>query len=294
MLSQLSVEVLDLIICHLNSTNLPPVCLSAKFMNSVAIRRLYESIQLCKPMISYQCLRTLATSPELASFVRKIKLEWATIRGLTRNFYLLALRAFQQMEHLESLALDMPPDDGALWTLSCASFRLEAFSTSCYCDEALAVFLDAQPSIKKLTLRGLDKSIPISIGNILEDDDAISSDNPPGPTSFTTALKPSSLPDLSELRVIHAGPSILSSLITGRSLARITTPIFSGCTSEVLSVLHKSSNTLRVLNLISYDSEDPISVLAEVVECFPSLSGLHLTFCATDFSEVCYMLSVRP
>ncbi|KIK54770.1 hypothetical protein GYMLUDRAFT_176676 [Collybiopsis luxurians FD-317 M1] len=273
----LPVEILEYVLRSVHDINdLLHVAVSNKHMNAVAVRIIYHTITLTKPRQSINCLRTLSEHPRLAILVRSLELHWQNFSHITRNSYLLALRTLCNTSLLSVLSIDVPSDFHP-WNLSSCIFQLKRFSASFPCDNSLIQFLEKQPNLRDLTLRGFnsdpsDFQFNLTTFNLN-----------PNPTPFH--LSPEALPRLTRLRAIHAGPDIMESIIRGRPLKQISMPLYADCVCRSLDVLTLSSESIERLNIISFDPNAPIYLLEEIATRLPDLEALHIVILLAQCSE---------
>ncbi|KAJ3730566.1 hypothetical protein EV361DRAFT_794719 [Lentinula raphanica] len=275
----LPIEILDFILQYLQSQNdLCNVAISNKHLSDVAMRSLYHTIKIgfAKPMESVKCLQTLSKNPRLALMVRSFDIHWSNISYPTRNLYTLAVRALSNTSLLNTLSIDVPSDFHP-WDLSSCTFQLKKFSASFPCDQSLIQFLEAQPSLLDLTLRGFNSdpaefSFNLNTFNLN-----------PNPVPF--ALSPEALPRLTRLRAIHAGPDIISSILKGRPVTQVSMPLYADCVCRSLDVLNMSSEPIERLNIISFDPNAPVYLLDEIADRLPYLEALHIVILLAQCSE---------
>ncbi|KAJ3784475.1 hypothetical protein GGU11DRAFT_687843 [Lentinula aff. detonsa] len=274
--STLPIEILDFILRYLPSQDLCSVAISNKHLSAVAMRSLYHTIRLLRPVESVKCLRTLSQNPSLALLARSLAIHWSNILYPTRNLYTLAIRALCNTSLLNTLSIDVPTDFHP-WNLSSCSFQLKELSASFPCNQDLIQFLESQPSLLDLTLRGFNSdpaefSFNLSTFNLN-----------PNPTSF--ALSPEALPRLTRLRAIHAGPDIIASILKDRPITQVTMPLYADCVCRSLDALNMSSEPIEKLNIISFDPDAPLYLLSEIAERLPNLKALHIVILLAQCSE---------
>ncbi|KAJ3989219.1 hypothetical protein F5890DRAFT_1470905 [Lentinula detonsa] len=221
--STLPIEILDFILRYLPSQDLCSVAISNKHLGAVAMRSLYHTIRLVRPV-----------------------------------------------------DIDVPTDFHP-WNLSSCSFQLKELSASFPCNQDLIQFLESQPSLLDLTLRGFNSdpaefSFNLSTFNLN-----------PNPTSF--ALSPEALPRLARLRAIHAGPDIIASILKDRPITQVTMPLYADCVCRSLDALNMSSEPIEKLNIISFDPDAPLYLLSEIAERLPNLKALHIVILLAQCSE---------
>jgi hypothetical protein len=153
------VDILRLILDHVDKPDLLNICLLNKTCCSCSQDVLYRDIQLDKLRASKQVCQTLAQSTHLARRVRSFHI--SGLNDLSDQPELPTL--FQNMIFLRSLSLSVFTD--AFSFLSGCSFKLVSFSCDYFYFEPLHHFLLNQPS---LTDAGLgiftDKHDPVEFG----------------------------------------------------------------------------------------------------------------------------------
>ncbi|KAF5389788.1 hypothetical protein D9757_006033 [Collybiopsis confluens] len=275
----LPVEIIEYVLRSVHDNDdLLSVALSNRHMHAVAVRVIYQSITLSRPRQSIQCLLALAHQPSLASLVRSLSFQWQSFSHLTHNTYRLTLRALCSTLHLSSLTIDAPSDFHP-WNLSICTFKLKSFSASFPCDNLLIQFLESQPTLIDLTLRGfnsdpLDFQFTLSTFNLN-----------PNPLPFP--LSPNALPNLARLRAIHAGPDIMETIIRGRPLKQISMPLYADCVGRSLDVLKMgcAEGGVERLNIISFDPNAPVYLLEEIARRVPGLEALHVVILLAHCSD---------
>lgn len=312
----LPIEIIDNVCQRLAMRDITSVVLANSALNAVGTRRLYHTIGAeMHPVRLLRCVISIDNSADLAPLVRTFEIN--LINNLpTRRYYLLLERILKKMVNLTELVIELPKRHSPSWvlpmpiapppispcsTLASSStstatypsqpshsplvFRLRALTTSLHCKPPLARFLDSQPEITELTLRGInsDSSNPLSpfittlfhsIGAAAPDNPFASSLNPPPPDQFT--LLPSSLPKLSHFNAIHAGPTVIRNIISSRPVTHMSVPLFSPHTKETLSALSSASKPLTRLSVMSFDPGAPHFLFSELAAKFPYLEALHI------------------
>lgn len=270
---RLPVEVIDLVIQDLDREELYGAALANKSLSAIATRVLYRSVKVTKPVSSVLCLRTLSRNRTLATLVRSFEIAWtSTIPLATKNLYDLANKALKNLVSLTSLTIDAK---GGTWDFPSFAFSLQTFSTNRVCDDSLARFLDSQPQLLDLTLRGFSTGNLASLP-LLGDSTA--------PTSFS--LLPTSLPKLTALRIVHAGPAIVASVIKDRPVTQVSVPLYADCAAATLDALMLSTCDIKRLNIISFDPRAPDYLLKEVSQRFEALEALHAVILLARCDEV--------
>ncbi|KAJ7592168.1 hypothetical protein C8J56DRAFT_521550 [Mycena floridula] len=262
-------EIMDLIFQNLEPAGLVPVLLSTKSNHKIGARLLYRSINVSLPVPTIMLLRTLSKSTQLALVVKSLTIDWLNDEQppifaikATKNVYQVMKKALRNLTALESLTIDIPSPH--IWVLGQCIFSLERFSTSFPCDASLAAFLDTQPRIENLTLRGAsdspDRSGFLSTGPIM---------------SFP--LKKTSLPSLHTFRAVHAGADIIKMIVQDRPVSQVSIPLHAMTTCASLDALALSSASLQRLNLLSFEQEaNPGDLVKEMAKRFPDLQALHV------------------
>jgi hypothetical protein len=142
MSSNLSVDVLQLILENVDKADLIAVCHVNKVCCSCSQDILYRNIHV-QTYTQLQVCQTLADSPHLASRVRSFSIMESF------NHTETMAKALQNMSSLRNLILHDQPASA----LDGCTFKLDSFSCNLPYDESLRKFLNSQPSIIDLELR---------------------------------------------------------------------------------------------------------------------------------------------
>ncbi|KAF5375848.1 hypothetical protein D9615_008238 [Tricholomella constricta] len=281
----LPIELLDYVLQSLTRTDLL-VCLRVNSaFHTLTSRVLYRTIDELRPRESILCLLELDRNPRVSPLVRKLDLDWniETTRP-TRNLYQLLHRVLQKLTGLTSLSLELPRADGPCWILDACTFSLRAFSTSLPCDPFLARFLDSQPALTELTLRGLinhpGDSLP-SMPPFL-----VYAPDPPFSSRIPNfKLAPTALPRLTSLRTVHGGPAIIAAVAKGRPVEMASIALFPLTSSESLKALSLSTAPMRRLSIMSFDPAVQEYLLSEIAGRFPQLEALHVVILLSEYTN---------
>jgi hypothetical protein len=194
---------------------------------------------------------------------------------------------------LTHLSLDFPKSHSPVWILDGCAFSLRQFSTSMHSSRELARFLDGQPHITHLTLRGFQsdalKSLPyiyMDIANSISPGLLVTRDS----SYEQFVLGPESLKKLGVFNAIHAGPTVVRAVVEGRPVHTASIPLFS--TNAVLSLvaLESSSVPMKRLSVISFDPNAPNFIFEEVAKRFTELEALHIVVLLAEFTNVSNLL----
>ncbi|KZT01850.1 uncharacterized protein LAESUDRAFT_706886 [Laetiporus sulphureus 93-53] len=235
----------------------------SKLFHPIAFPALYRSIPNMRPvrrMIA--CLNTLATDASKAELVRTLVVDWSMHRVLG-NLLRLLNRALKQLRFLRHLSIELSPYDNQsaqAWVFSGANFQLQTLSTSARCDEGLARFLETQPSIRELSLRGFQTNSPF-------------------------ILSSSALPHLISFRTVHAGIPELSTVIKGRPLEVVSISLYQGDGFAPLDTLTLASGHIKRLTLMSFEDIKPDDMLAAVACRLPQLEALYIVVLLGNYDE---------
>ncbi|KAI0298212.1 hypothetical protein BC826DRAFT_119904 [Russula brevipes] len=129
-------------------------------------------------------------------------------------------------------------------------FRLRSFATSIRLDPDLAAFLESQPEIRDLSLRGI-----------------------PAYTSNPFTLPPSALPHLESFRSIHVDQDTLGEVIATRPVQGISLSLFSEHGYRALEVLARTSTHVRRLTILIVDASAPSQLFPQFAA---HLEALHV------------------
>ncbi len=237
----------------------------------------------------------------------------STPSQFTFNFYSLLNRALCAMHSLHSLSIELPKSHSPIWIFSGCTFKLRQFTTSMHCHLSLAGFLEKQEMIEELTLRGFQTEslfllpflgaaaaslVTFGVGQMIGvANTAFNTANSGGnggpsgagidstsPLSFT--LSPSALPHLKSFNAIHAGPSIIHTIMQGRSVEIASIPLFPERGILTLDALESGRVPLKRLSVISFDPGAPEFLFEELAKRFKDLEALHLVLLMADYSHV--------
>jgi hypothetical protein len=280
--SKLAVEIIDMILQDVGPGHLQPLLTVNSFFYSITLRRLYHTIVLHSPTNSINLFRTLLRNPSLPPLVRALDINFATVSP-TRNLYLLFHSVLLRLSALTSLTIELPRHHSPIWIFEGCMFKLKQFTTSHLCRLPLARFLDSQPGITDLTLRGFNDSTS-SMFLFL---DAPLSHTTTSSSSQPFTLLPSSLPNLTTFNAVHASAPIVRAIMTGRPVRVVSIPLFPNSVEESFSALQAGCGELRRLSVISFDPQAPRFLFEEVAKRFRKLEALHLVVLMADFTNVC-------
>lgn len=278
-ISVLPVEILDNICQCLAQDELISLLPTNKIFYAIAARRFYHTISLQGGRQSITFFQTILHNPSIPPLVRSLSIDISNSYPL-RIFYHLLQKVLQRLPALIALFLDFPKSHSPLWIFDGCTFSLNSFTTSMYCTLPLAQFLDSQPSITDLTLRGF----PSDDLSMLPFLDAPVSETPEK-ERFT--LKPTSLPKLTHFSTIHAGVPVIQAVIKNRPVEVVSISLFPSCSIHALLALKSSSVPMRKLTLISFDPEAPYFLFQVLSDGFAQLEALHVVFLMTEYTKVC-------
>jgi hypothetical protein len=289
--SRLPTELLSLIFSSVCLRDLASLTQTSSAFHHIATRLLYQDLSL-KSLSTRQwirCLRTLTRNPSLSTFVRSLDIDWQCLQP-TRNLYLLLHTVLKSLTSLKSLNLDFPTHQSPTWVLDGCTFSLRHFTTSLHCKASLARFLESQPGIVELTLRGFQ-----SAKSSLNPFHILSPDMDIQLLSTDFELRQGSLPLLTLFNAVHAGPPIIRTVANGRGVQTASVPLFPRCAAGTLDALTLTSGTIRRLSLISFDPEAPSFLFANLAERFPRLEALHVVLLLTrcNLVGICYLFLLR-
>lgn len=277
----LPIEVINNVCQRLHICDLANLVRANSILNVVGTRQLYHTIGVeMHPVRLLQCMISLDRSADLPLLVRTFEVN--LVNNLpTRTYYLLLERILKKMVSLTTLVVELPKHHSPTWALpmpplSTASsksssriFRLHSFTTSMHCKSSLARFLDSQPEITELTLRGINSDLynlttlsPLAAFLV------------PQPSQFI--LLPTSLPKLSHFNAVHAGPTVIRNIISSRPVTHMSIPILPSQTMDTLSALSSSSKPLMKLTVMSFDPTALQYLFPELSKRFMELESLNI------------------
>ncbi|OCH85076.1 hypothetical protein OBBRIDRAFT_740502 [Obba rivulosa] len=257
------VEILELIFWELDIEDFPSVLVANRIFNGIAARCLYRYIREMGPRRTIGCLKTLGASKDIASLVNRLHINWGPHRVIS-NFFRLLHRALQQTTSLRHFSIELSQHDNACsrlsWLFDGCNFSLRSLTTSMLCDPALACFLETQPEISELCLRGFQ-------------------------TTSRFAISPFALPALDTFRAVHAGAPILAQIIAGRPVEAVSLSLFSEDGYAPLDALRLSSRPIKRLTIMSLDLSPADQLLAEVSSRLPQLEALHIVILTLTYTN---------
>lgn len=321
----LPVEILDNIFQLLTQHQLRPLLFANSFMYRVARRRIYHTIVIDSPLQTISFLKNILSNPELPPLVRSLEICISQIKRRTKivsdsdstagnpsastdpvlapppqftfNFYSLLNRALCAMHSLLSLSIELPKSHSPIWIFSGCTFKLRQFTTSMHCHRSLADFLERQESVEELTLRGFQTEsllfLPflgaaaaslVQMAGVAVNPAESGGSGGSSPLSF--ALSPTALPHLKSFNAIHAGPSIIHTIMKGRSVEVASIPLFPEHGIPTLNALGSGKAPLKRLSVISFDPGAPEFLFEELAMRFKDLEALHLVMLMADYSHV--------
>jgi len=178
-----------------------------------------------------------------------------------------------------------------------------------HCHRSLATFLETQETIEELTLRGFQNEslfflpflgaaaaalVTLGVGATqgqgpTSSSPVLTSDkNPISHFSFT--LSPTALPRLRSFNAIHAGPSIIHTIMEGRSVEVASIPLFPERSIPTLDALGSGKTSLKRLSVISFDPGAPEFLFEELATRFRDLEALHMVMLMADYTRVGHLL----
>jgi hypothetical protein len=246
-------EILDHILEELPRSDVYTALSVSKAFYAVGVRILYRSLVDLKPQQSIACLESLHKNSANALLVRKLELDWTKYQ-LISNLLRLLHKVLQSLTLLTALSIEFSADDNqrpVLWIFDQCNFSLKYLSISTSCCEALARFLDLQPHLTELCLRGFQSSYPFLL-----------------PTS--------SIPLLRDFRVVLAGPSVITEVVRGRPVEGVSLSLFEEDGFLSLDALNLSANPIKKLSIL-YFGQKPLNDLLPAISIrMPQLEGLHI------------------
>ncbi|KAG6907558.1 hypothetical protein DXG01_008440 [Tephrocybe rancida] len=297
--STLPLEVLDIVIHYLPRPELLIALRASRMLHDVAKRVLYHTIEELDPVKCVTVLIKLDREPSLQSLVRKLDINWTPAPKdskqapppklePTRNLYSLLHRVLTKLKGLTSLSIELPRTGSQIWILDHCTFSLRYFSTSMPCDARLAQYLDTQPLLTELTLRGCQQDmnrLPLYLG--------LSTGVDLAENMFR--VLPTSLPKLNSLRIVHGGPSIISSVVEGRPVQLASIALYASTSSDSLKALSLSAASLRRLSIMSFDPGVQDYLFLELTKHFPHLEALHVVLLLSEYTYyLTFMANTNP
>lgn len=281
--SILPLEILDDVCRRLSRRDLALFLCANSIFKEISDRVLYHTIDNLRLPQCISCLQTLANNERLSSYVRTLEIDLHETTP-TANFYHLLHRVLKRLTHLADLSLEVPRHHYPFWILFDCTFSLKHFATSMPCKPALAHFLDTQPSIAELSLRGFQHDDY----NVIHFFDPIFT-YAHDPANF--CLSPTALPNLTQFRTVHGRPSVIATVVAGRPIQMASIPLFPSLTTEALQALALSTSPIKRLSVMSFDHSADELLLAAIAKEFPELDALHIVVLLTEYSNVSFSTS---
>jgi hypothetical protein len=276
----LPLEIVDDVCWRLSRQDLAPFLRVNRVFKEISDRILYHTIEKLRLPQCIICLQTLANNQRLSSYVRILEIDCHDAIP-TANFYRLLHRVLKCLTGLTDLSLEVPRQHQPFWLLSDCPFSLKHFATSMPCKPALANFLNSQPSITELSLRGYQH----------DDYHIIPFLDPLFVHSYDRAnfsLAPTALPNLVHFRTVHGRPSIISDVVAGRPIQMASIPLFPSLATDALRALGLSTRPIKRLSVMSFDPAADAMLLAAIAKEFPELEALHVVVLLTELSNVSF------
>ncbi|KAF8258501.1 hypothetical protein EI94DRAFT_1754513 [Lactarius quietus] len=243
-LTTLPLELIDHIISFLSwPFDIHPLLLVNERLSPIAERSLYRNLGELPAQRSVRLLLSLANAPAARrEFVKALKVNFTENRVLFALEVLIA-KVLGLLPRLRTLIVDVSVHENKHRALAWifprdAPFRLRSFETSIRLDPDLAAFLESQPEIRDLSLRGM-----------------------PVCSSSPFTLQPSALPHLETFRSVHVGPDTLREVIATR---------------PVQEVLARTSIPVRRLTILIVDASAPNELFPQLAARLPHLEALHI------------------
>ncbi|KAN0135128.1 hypothetical protein V8E53_007019 [Lactarius tabidus] len=258
-LTSLPLELVDNILSFLSwPFDLHPLLLVNQRLSSIAERELYSNLGELPAQRSVRLLLSLANAPAARlSLVKALKVNFTENRVLFALEVLIA-KVLCLLPRLRTLIVEVSVHENKHRALAWifprdAPFRLRSFETSIRLDPDLAAFLESQPEIRDLSLRGM-----------------------PVYTSSPFTLQPSALPHLGTFRSVHVDPDTLREVIATRPVQGISLSLFSEHGYRALEVLARTSMPVRRLTILIVDASAPNELFPQLAARLPHLEALHI------------------
>ncbi|KAI0247345.1 hypothetical protein BJV78DRAFT_945249 [Lactifluus subvellereus] len=258
-LTFLPLELTDHILSFLSwPGDLYPLLLVNRYLNPIAERLLYRNIgDLSAPRAVRLLLSLVNASAARREIVKALAVDFSDNRVLFA-LELLVYRVLRLLPHLRALNVEVSIHENRQRALAWifprdAPFRLRSFSTSIRLHPDLAAFLESQPEIRDLSLRGI-----------------------PAYASGPFTLQTSALPHLENFRSVHVDPDTLCEVISTRPVVGISLSLFSEHGYRALEVLARTSTPVRRLTILIFDALAPNELLPQLAARLPHLEALHI------------------
>ncbi|KAF8495925.1 hypothetical protein F5888DRAFT_509673 [Russula emetica] len=258
-LTTIPLELIDHILSFLSWPNdLHSLLFVNKFLSPISERTLYRNIGDLPAQRAVRLLLSLANAPAArCALVKSLSLDFSDNRVLFALELLIA-RVLRLLPRLRSLNVEVSIHENRHRALAWifpgdAPFRLLSFATSIRLDQDLATFLESQPEIRDLSLRGI-----------------------PAYTSDPFTIPRSALPHLESFRSVHVDPDTLGEVIATRPVQGISLSLFSEHGYRALEVLARTSTPVRRLTILIVDASAPSELFPQLAARLPHLEALHI------------------
>lgn len=251
--SALPQEVLEAIFNELPKLDQASAARACTVFRLPATRKLYRNIVGLNPQQLVRCLRSLSRYSNGTTHVRRLEVVWSAQYPL-RTSAALVHRVLKRLPNLRVLSLDFPPevlDESFGWMLRGLPCSLTTLTTSFRAGPALATFLETQPSLTELCLRGFSD-----------------------PCNFP--LSQTALPSLHSFRALHVGRGLLRTIAKGRPLVNVTLSLPLEHSSVLLEELQHSTKPMERLTLMGLNLTNPVELVSEIARQMPGLEGFHV------------------
>ncbi|KAI0262046.1 hypothetical protein BC834DRAFT_829462 [Gloeopeniophorella convolvens] len=263
----LPLELIDETLSHLPWPNgLYHLLFVNRRLGAIAQRALYSDVQTLSGRKTVLLLLSLlhASAPR-RELVRSLQLD-LTGNSVLPSLERLISRVLKLLPCLRTLSVELVPYGGRhrsnSWILpQDAPFHLCSLSTCLVIDPVMAAFLNSQPRICHLSLRGLPPS-----------------------ASNPFVLPPSALPCLKTFRSVSLGPDTLSEVITARPVQSVTLSLTPGHGCRALEVLVRSSTPVRRLTILVVDASAPSELFPKLSGLLPELEALHIVALVKEYN----------
>ncbi|KAI0300673.1 hypothetical protein B0F90DRAFT_397693 [Multifurca ochricompacta] len=263
----LPLELIDHTLSFLSwPTDLYPLLFVNKCLSLISERALYRNIGDLPAPSAVLLLLSLANAPAArCELVKALALDFSDNRVLFA-LELLIFKVLRLLPRLRALSVEVSIHENRHRALAWifprdAPFRLRSFATSIRLDPELAAFLESQPEICDLSLRGI-----------------------PTYTSDPFTLPPSALPHLENFRSVHVDPDTLREVIGTRPVQGISLSLFSEHGYRALEVLARTSTPVRRLTILIVDASAPNELFPQLAARLPHLEALHIVALVQQYS----------
>ncbi|KAI0065176.1 hypothetical protein BV25DRAFT_1822292 [Artomyces pyxidatus] len=233
----------------------PAFLLVNSHFHAIATRTLYHTVYVNSAR-AVRLLRSIDVPGDRRhNLITSLTLNFTKNRVL-KQLDLLVQRVLPHLKKLKALTFEVSSYDsawrGQAWVFPLdAPFHLRSLTTSARFSTHLSAFLESQPEILDLSLRGFATE-PFN-------------------------LDQAALPHLRSFRSVHSSPQVLAQIVTARPLKSVSITLIAEDAVNALGSLALSSTPIKRLTILIIDASAPATELfPQLAATLPQLEALHI------------------